>query len=209
MVSTWLDHAWAVRPQPNPHAVVLATVAQNGQPSARLVLCKEINVELGYCVFYTNYRSRKAIELARNDRASMVFFWDGLHRQIRIEGRVTKSPAEESDMYFATRDWDKQLSAWCSDQSAPIDSRSAMHEKVIATARHLKLVDERGQFPNREPSEPIPRPPYWGGYRLWAGAVELWTEGEGRVHDRGYWQRNLGEIPGGHHGSWRATRLQP
>ena len=193
MASEWLAHAWKVRPQPNPHAIVLATVNSNGHPSSRVVLCKEIHVELGYLVFYTNYRSRKGRELAGNDRASAVLFWDALHRQIRVEGRVVKSPPEESDAYFATRSWDKQLGAWCSEQSQPIESRTAMQAKVMDTARKLSLVDAGGELSGEARRSPIPRPPHWGGYRLWADAVEIWTEGEGRVHDRGLWTRTLSE----------------
>ena len=208
MVAEWLEHAWRVRSQPNPHAIVLATSDADGRPSARVVLCKDIAVAPGYLVFYTNYRSRKGRELERNDRAAAIFFWDALNRQIRVEGRVVKAPAADSDAYFSSRSWDKQLSVFASDQSETIDSRRAMHDKVMAVAGQLGILDREGRLLDTGPAKTIPRPVHWGGYRLWADSVEIWTEGSRRIHDRGLWTRTLGDRDDDH-GPWSSTRLQP
>jgi pyridoxamine 5'-phosphate oxidase len=110
LFAAWFAHARERRLQPNPDAMVLATVA-DGQPSARVVLCKRIAPEDGYLVFFTNYLSRKGRELAAHPRAAVVFHWDALHRQVRIEGRIVRSPAEESDAYFASRPLDSRIGA--------------------------------------------------------------------------------------------------
>ena len=118
--------------QPNPNAMVLATVDAQGAPSARVVLCKEILVERGGVVFYTNYESRKGRELAATGRAAIVFHWDHRHRQVRIEGTVERVPEATSDAYFASRPWQSRLGAWASRQSQPIASLAAMREQVRA-----------------------------------------------------------------------------
>lgn len=203
---SWFEEAAAKRVQPNPNAMTLATATADGRPSGRIVLCKAIEPEAGYVVFYTNYQGKKGQDLEANPRASCVFFWDVLDRQARVEGLVVRCPAEESDAYFASRPLESRIGAWASDQSRPVESRAAMAERVAATMRRFGLE------PGRRPSGPveIPRPPHWGGYRVYAERVELWVSGPGRVHDRAEWTRALtrqGDGYGG--GPWSATRLQP
>jgi pyridoxamine 5'-phosphate oxidase len=168
-----------------------------------VVLCKRVNLDLGYIVFFTNYLSRKGRELQAHPRAAAVFHWDTLHRQVRIEGRITLSPGEESDQYFASRALDSRIGAWASEQSAPLASRELLANKVRSVAERFGV--ERGAMQGA-----VPRPPHWGGFRLWIEAIELWSEGANRVHDRAVWTRSLtrdGDGFGG--GSWRATRLYP
>lgn len=198
LLAAWLEDAMERKPTPNPNAIALATVNERRDPTVRIVLCKDLNADAGYLVFFTNYLSDKGRQLATRYRAAAVFHWDALGRQARVTGSVVKSPAAESDAYFASRDYDRQIGAWASDQSRPIASRSAMLEKVAAM---------RERFP---PGSQVPRPEHWGGYRLWFETVELWVEGEARVHDRARWSRSL-QAHGDHfHASaWRGTRLQP
>ena len=201
LLAEWLAEARARELTPNTHAMTIATVThQRGQilPSARVVLCKHIDVEDGFLVFYTNYRSRKAQELEQNPVAAAVFHWDALGRQARVEGRVLRSPAAESDAYFGSRPRGSQLGAWSSQQSEPVASRAALLSE-------LDIVTER--FADRE----VPRPPHWGGYRLWATAVELWMQGEHRIHDRARWVRTVGIDDAGNASpdEWTAMRLQP
>jgi pyridoxamine 5'-phosphate oxidase len=206
----WFDEAHQRRVQPNPNAMTLATVDPDGRPSARIVLCKAIHEDPGRIVFYTNYNGRKGAALAANPRASLVFHWDPLDRQARIEGPVLRSPAEESDAYFRSRRLESRLGAWASDQSRPVESREKLLEQVAERARELgvdlsKIADGGGG----EDAE-IPRPPHWGGYRVWAERVELWCAGTGRVHDRAEWTRSLTPAGDGYTGGpWSATRLQP
>jgi pyridoxamine-phosphate oxidase len=119
----WFREAGVRRAQPNPDAMILATTASSGEPSARVVLCKRIDVAAGYVVFFTNYESRKGHELAARPRAAAVFHWDALHRQVRIEGPIIRSPDSESDQYFASRALDSRIAAWASAQSQPLESR--------------------------------------------------------------------------------------
>lgn len=200
----WLAESWRRHAAPNPNAMTLATATLDGHPSARIVLCKEIAVRPGYVVFYTNYASRKGRELASNPRAAAVLHFDPLHCQVRIEGLVVRSPPEESDAYFASRALESRIGAWASAQSEPIASREQLHAAVAATAR--RLGGGQGTAPPR-----VPRPPHWGGYRLWAEAVELWVQGDARIHDRARWTRRLVPLPGGEfeRGPWSVTRLQP
>lgn len=201
---SWFREAWDKRVQPNPDAMVLATADAEGQPSARVVLCKRVELESGYIVFFTNYQSRKGRELIAHPRAAVVFHWDALHRQVRIEGRVVQSPAHESDEYFASRALESRIGAWASEQSAPLASRELLTEKVRATASRFGIESgaKEGQ---------VPRPPHWGGFRLWIEAIELWCEGANRVHDRAVWKRTL--VPRDEisftPSEWRGTRLYP
>ncbi|HWZ63112.1 MAG TPA: pyridoxamine 5'-phosphate oxidase [Steroidobacteraceae bacterium] len=213
VVARWLRDAWAARTQPNANAMVLATASRDGRPAARVVLAKDIVPQPGYVVFYTNHHSAKGRELGDNPRAAAVMHWDALHRQVRIEGPVVDSPAAESDAYFASRSWDKRLGAWASEQSQPIGSRAALQEQVASAARRFgaPLPGAPGTAGGKLAID-IPRPPHWGGYRLWAESVELWAEGEGRIHDRARWTRTLSPAPGGAAfttGLWQVTRLQP
>jgi pyridoxamine 5'-phosphate oxidase len=206
VVQSWLSRAWSAANQPNPNAMVLATTTPEGHPSARVVLCKAIEPAPGFLTFYTNYESRKGRELALNGRAAVVMHWDHLHRQVRIEGPVVRAPAEDSDAYFATRALESRIGAWASQQSQPIASRAELLVAVEAAATRLG-IGARGAGQDAQ----IPRPPHWGGFRLWADAVELWVEGAARIHDRARWTRTLatrGEQEFDT-GPWTATRLQP
>jgi pyridoxamine 5'-phosphate oxidase len=197
LVEKWFLEARARKLQPNADAMVVATSTPDGGPSARVVLCKKLIAAPGYVVFFTNYESRKGRDLAANPRAAAVLHWDALGRQVRLEGRVVRSPDAESDEYFASRALDSRIGAWASLQSAPLDSRRTLLKRVaVEAARH---------------GTDVPRPPHWGGYRLWPESVELWIEGSFRVHDRARWTRTL--EPAGladfAPGSWQATRLFP
>lgn len=210
--AAWLDEATRQNVQRNPNSMTLVTVAEDGQPSARIVLCKDFVADPGYLVFYTNYRSRKVRELHTNPRVAVTFHWDALGRQVRIEGTAVLSPREESDAYFASRNRGSQLGAWGSDQSAPLSSRAALLRQLRERADELGLnVSDDLQSIESIDRLAIPRPGHWGGVRVWANAVELWIEGEDRIHDRGRWQRSL-ERTAGHDfvaGEWRGIRLQP
>lgn len=211
LLAGWLAQAMQAGTQPNPNAMVLATADARGVPSARVVLCKDLNPEAGYVTFFSNYESHKGRELAANPRAAAVMHWDALHRQVRLEGPVTRSAAAESEAYFASRAWQSRISACASRQSRPVESRAAMEQAVEAAARHFGAPSPlRADSGAAALSAPIPRPPYWGGYHLWIGALELWVEGAGRLHDRARWERDLHASDTGFvAGPWRATRLQP
>jgi pyridoxamine 5'-phosphate oxidase len=221
VVSRWLEEAWKAAHQPNPNAMVVATVDPEGQPSARVVLCKEIVPVPGYVVFYTNYQSRKGRQLSQNPRAAVVMHWDALHRQVRVEGPVVKTPDADSDKYFASRAWQSRLGAWASQQSEPIGSRADLQAAVAAAAARLGTpmpdapVDSLSanlDAPARGVQDVVvPRPPYWGGFRIWAESVELWVEGDARIHDRARWTRTLKKKSDESFdvGPWTSTRLQP
>lgn len=207
VASQWLAEAASNAAQPNPNAMVLATVNEHGQPSARVVLCKGIMPERGYIVFYTNYESQKGRDLQANPRAAVVFHWDHQHRQVRAEGRVERLSDGDNDAYFQSRPWQSRLGAWASRQSEPVESRSAMGDSVAAAARRFGIP--YGGPGTAEPdivAAEVPRPPHWGGFRLNVEAVELWVEGEFRIHDRARWTRIAGDA-----GSvkWTVRRLQP
>ncbi|HEY0767010.1 MAG TPA: pyridoxamine 5'-phosphate oxidase [Steroidobacteraceae bacterium] len=210
VVAGWLAEAWAARAQPNANAMVLAT-SRDAKPSARVVLCKDIVPQPGFIVFYTNYLSNKGRQLKDNPRAAAVMHWDALHRQVCIEGEVVPAPAADSDIYFASRAWQSRVSAWASEQSEPISSRAALLAAVTAVARRFGAPTPGSPGADDTMRVTIPRPPHWGGYRLWADAVELWVEGEARIHDRARWTRSLTAARGGSFraGAWSAIRLQP
>jgi pyridoxamine 5'-phosphate oxidase len=210
LAAQWLSEAQRDAAQPNPNSMVLATVDSRGYPSARVVLCKEIAAQQGFILFYTNYRSRKGSELAANPRAAVVFHWDHLHRQVRAEGEVAVLSDAENDAYFRTRVWQKQLGAWASQQSQPVESRKALAAAVAQEARRFGIP--YGGPGSEEPEKitvSVPRPPNWGGYRLYVDAIELWVEGEYRIHDRARFTRPL--KPSGESAGlpWASTRLQP
>jgi pyridoxamine 5'-phosphate oxidase len=202
--SSWFTEARARALQPNPDAMVLATVGDGGRPSARIVLCKQIALDEGFIVFHTNYLSRKGRELTAHPRVAVVFHWDALHRQVRIEGPVLRSPAAESDAYFASRAVVSRVGAWASDQSQPLASRAALAEKVQAVEKKFGVTSTTTQAD-------VPRPPHWGGHRLWIESIELWMEGPGRVHDRAVWTRELTKKDefAFSAGAWTSTRLNP
>ncbi len=208
----WLDEATRREVQRNPNSMTLATVAGDGRPSARVVLCKAFAAEPGYVVFYTNYGSRKVAEIRSTKNVALTFHWDALGRQARLEGAALFSPAAESDAYFESRHWGSRIGAWGSDQSRTLASRAALVAQIRERARKLG-VELSADLELLEPGDPvsIPRPPHWGGIRVWPRTVELWVEGVDRVHDRAVWTREL--EPDGEHdfrpGPWSATRLQP
>ncbi len=200
----WFALARERKTQPNPDCMVLASVDAQRRPSARVVLCKRIAGDEGYIVFFTNYHSRKGRELIEHPYAASVFHWDALHRQVRIEGRVVRSPAEESDDYFASRALDSRIGAWASEQSAPLSSRPELENRVRAVAERFGVATGAHEGD-------VPRPPHWGGFRLWIESIELWIEGANRVHDRAVWKRALqprDEVSFSP-GEWTATRLYP
>lgn len=211
MVKEWLDLGQRQSGQPNPNAMSLATSDERGRPSVRIVLCKAMDVERGHLTFFTNYRSRKGLMLDATPYGAVLFHWDTLDRQVRIEGPVVKSPAQESDAYFASRPWESRLSAWASNQSELLASRGALLDQLADAITRLGLQDR--DLSDAGGNVDIPRPPHWGGYRLWAQRVELWLGGPGRFHDRALWTRSV--TPGGAlsadmvTGHWTATRLQP
>jgi pyridoxamine 5'-phosphate oxidase len=162
-------------------------------------------------VFFTNYLSRKGRQLAENPRAAAVLHWDAMHRQVRVEGPVVKSPDVDSDAYFASRPWQSRLGAWASAQSEPIGSRQELQAAVVKSAQRFGTPVPDSASAQSDTNIVVPRPPHWGGFRLWADSVELWVEGEGRIHDRARWTRKLTEASDGliHAGPWTSTRLQP
>lgn len=208
----WLKEAMASAVQRNPNAVTIASVGDDGQPSARVVLCKRFVPDPGYFVFHTNYESRKAAELATHPQSAALFHWDAIGRQIRLEGQVIRSPAEESDAYFASRHWGSQLGAWGSDQSQPIASKDALVAQIRERGESLGLGLADGTTRLQDDHVPtIARPANWGGMRFWAQTIELWIEGEDRIHDRGQWTREI--VRSSEHTftttPWHGTRLQP
>jgi pyridoxamine 5'-phosphate oxidase len=170
-----------------PDAMALATASPDGMPSVRIVLLKGID-ERGLR-FFTNYGSRKGRELDANPRAAVTIHWATMHRAVRAEGAVERLTEEESDAYFASRGRESRLGAWASKQGSPIPDRSTL-ELAFAEADA------------RYPGEDVPRPEYWGGYRLVPSAVELWQGRPNRLHDRTHWVREPG-------GGWRSERLSP
>jgi pyridoxamine 5'-phosphate oxidase len=169
------------------NTMTLSTVSKEGVPSSRLVLLKHFD-EQGF-VFYTNYTSRKARELADNPRASLNFWWESFFRQVRIEGSAAKISAKESDRYFQSRDRESQLGAWASPQSQVIESREILEQKVEAL---------KAQYQGNE----VPRPPHWGGYRIVPDKIEFWQGRLNRLHDRFLYTRKVD-------GSWQRDRLAP
>ena len=210
--ASWLEDATDANLRRNPNAMVVSTVSANGAPSSRVVLCKSFVADPGYVVFYTNYKSQKSREIESNPRVAVNFHWDARGRQVRMQGLAVKSPADESDRYFATRDWGSQVGAWGSDQSTELASRDALKDQVRARARQfgLELADDL-QSHSGSDTPTIPRPPHWGGFRIWPQRIELWIEGADRIHDRAAWTRELvaddngGFVPG----PWSGSRLQP
>lgn len=186
-VRRWVAHAVAAGIS-TPNAMTLATVDDRGRPAARIVLLKGID-DRGF-VFYTNYRSRKARELAATPHAALVLFWESLHRQVRIEGAIERVSAADSDAYFAARPRGSQLGAIASPQSEPIATRAALETLVAEVAR-------------RHGEAPLARPDYWGGYRVVPEMIELWQGRPSRLHDRVRYR--AGDDASG----WTRDRLAP
>src|SRR5688572_5268622 len=192
----WVGEAEALGRR-NANAMALASADAVGSPSVRMVLLKEL-APLGYAVFYTNYGSRKGIELAATGRAAAVLYWHELGRQVRLEGPVVRSPAAESDRYFASRPLPSQINAWSSEQSRPLLDPAALEERAANVDANKK-------------GDQLPRPEFWGGFRLWLEAVELWVEGQNRFHERVRYERRL-DARDAHNfepGRWNWQRLQP
>lgn len=169
-----------------PEAMVLSTVDENGRPSSRYVLLKELDAH-GF-VFYTNLESRKARALTANPYAALCFYWPPLDKQVRIEGDVERVSDADADAYFATRPRESQLGAWASKQSAALDSRELLERQFEGV---------RARFEGR----PVTRPPFWSGFRVVPSAIEFWTRHAARLHDRARFTRNDGR--------WVRTLLYP
>ena len=181
----WL--AEATQREPNdPTAMALATVGADGQPSARMVLLKGVD-EQGF-VFYTNLESQKAADLAANPRASLLFHWKSLRRQVRIEGTVTGVSDADADAYFASRPRGAQIGAWASRQSRPLESRFALEKRVAEYTAKFGLGS-------------VPRPAFWSGYRVKPERIEFWQDRPFRLHDRLVYTRDRG--------GWRTDKLYP
>jgi pyridoxamine 5'-phosphate oxidase len=181
----WFEDAVAAK-LPLPEAMTLATATPDGKPSARMVLLKQVDHD-GF-VFFTNYQSAKAEQLDANPFAALVFYWAQLDRQVRVEGSVTRTPAEESRDYFRTRPRESQIGAWASAQSQAISSRDALEQR----AQELEAL-----YRDRE----VDCPEHWGGYRLKPERIEFWKSRVGRLHDRILYQRDAG--------GWSISRLAP
>lgn len=152
-----------------PHAMALATAGPDGRPATRMVLLSSFD-EHGF-VFHTNDLSRKAAEIAGQPWVALLFWWDALGYQVRVEGPAAKTPPEEADTYFMQRPRGSQLSAWASEQSRVVSGREELERRVQKFARKYAHGD-------------VPRPPHWGGYRVHPRTVEFWREGDDRLHDR-------------------------
>jgi pyridoxamine 5'-phosphate oxidase len=160
---------------PEPNAMSLGTIGNRDQPYVRIVLLKAFD-ERGF-VFYTSYDGRKGRQLIAHPRASLCFYWAPLSIQVRIEGRVTKVTEEEADAYFATRERRSQIGAWASHQSEPLETPTALDERV---AKYEK------QFEGKT----VPRPEYWSGFRVWPERIEFWKGKPNRLHERHLYTRD-------------------
>ena len=207
LLQSWLNEAMELDLQPNPDTMAIATSNSQGLPNVRMVLCKEINTEEGYVVFYTNYNSVKSLEIKENPKCSGLFHWDKLGYQIRIRGEILQSPDEENDTYFAGRHLGSQVGAWASNQSNPVEDREALDDQFKKILDRFNLTSE--SITRNE--QKIPRPPNWGGYRLWIEEIEFWLNQKDRLHDRLHFRRALTISSEGieTEKKWTVKRLQP
>lgn len=182
----WFDQAQELQVV-EPNAMTLATVDQNGQPWQRSVLLKAYD-DAGF-IFFTNFESRKARQIAGNSKVSLLFPWVSIHRQVAITGQATKIPSAESLKYFVTRPFGSRIGAWASNQSSVITSRSLLVAKLDEMRRKFKSGD-------------VPLPSFWGGYRVQPETIEFWQGGGNRVHDRFLYSKDAAE-------SWAIDRLSP
>jgi pyridoxamine 5'-phosphate oxidase len=171
---------------PDPSIMTLATADSEGNPAARIVLLKFYD-ENGF-VFYTNYHSRKGMDLEKNPRAALVFYWRESGRQVRIEGITEKVTASTSDRYFKSRPRGSQLGAWASEQSQEIPSGASLDESLKRRASEFR-------------DRPVPRPPHWGGYRVIPERMEFWSDRPNRMHERMLFEKKAGD--------WHVRRLAP
>jgi pyridoxamine 5'-phosphate oxidase len=185
LLHAWLEDAMKAG-IPEPNAMTLSTVDTLGQPSSRVVLLRGLS-ERGL-EFYTNYTSRKAVEIADNAQVALLFFWSELHRQVRIEGQAVFTDAAVSDQYFNDRPRDHQIGAWASPQSAAIPDRKAIEENV---QRYERMFEGKA----------VTRPSFWGGYLVIPQKMEFWQGRESRLHDRYRFQKN--------EKGWKMERLAP
>jgi pyridoxamine 5'-phosphate oxidase len=167
--SKWFEDAKAHPHIIEPTAMTLATVSATGNPRARIVLLKDFD-DSGF-VFYTNHTSAKGRELLAHPHAALIFYWMPLTRQVRIEGNISVVSDAEADAYFASRVRGKQIGAWASLQSQPLDTREALHARIAMIEKQYE-------------GKPVPRPPHWSGFRLSPTMFEFWSEGEFRLHER-------------------------
>lgn len=181
----WFENALAADLH-EPNAMILATATTDGRPSARTVLLKRYD-HRGFD-FYTNYEGRKAGDLETNPVCALLFYWGELERQVRIEGHASRLSEEESDAYFASRPRGSRLGAWASQQSRPVEDRSVLEERVRVLEAEYEGLE-------------VPRPSFWGGYRVYPEVVEFWQGRENRLHDRLVYRRTGG--------GWKVERLQP
>ena len=184
-VQRWIEEAAACEPV-DANAAALATVGADGMPSCRIVLVKEVGPE--GLVFYTNYESRKGRELAARPLAALTFHWRVLDRQLRVEGRVVRAEDALSDAYFASRERGSRIGAWASRQSEPVADRAALEARVAEIGARFGAAE-------------IPRPVFWGGFRLRPVRIEFWRRGAHRLHDRLVFRAEGG--------AWARERLQP
>ena len=183
--SQWFEEAEKLEIQ-DANAMTLSTATSDGRPSSRVVLLKEISSE-GF-IFYTNYQSRKGLEIINNPYGCLSFFWKENDRQIRIEGQLEKISNEKSDEYFESRPKGSQIGAWSSPQSQQIENRKILEDRE--SALNLKFKDQE-----------VPRPAQWGGYILIPEMIEFWQGRENRLHDRFQYSLNDKE--------WKIVRLAP
>jgi pyridoxamine 5'-phosphate oxidase len=183
---TWLEAAKKEKSITEPTAMCLATADKNAEPSARMVLLKDVS-DRGF-VFYTNLESHKGHDIKENPKVAAVFYWMPLGRQIRIEGICEPVSSEEADAYFQSRARDSRIGAWASQQSRPMKNKAELIEAVAREGLKFGLGE-------------IPRPPYWSGFRIVPRVIEFWQEGKFRIHDREVFTRK--------EGGWEVTRLYP